>query len=176
MAQTVKNGATPKRVVKKEKSKIVLIKNLSDFTLSGEEVELIYEVTFSVNSKTGGLTPIRRKRIDEVSKPIEYTLREVFPEDLLKIRYNKVSGMLLKEGYYFYFVEIPRKSHFTESFFWSAHLCNSCKMFSALEWGCPKVRDTHLNLELYPFITTGIEAVNLEKDFTFFVCKCENHK
>ena len=176
MARTVKNGATPKRVVKKEESTILLVKELSDFEVHAEEVHLIYEITFSVTPSTGKLYPIHKKRLYSESKPKNFKLSEVFYGDLIKIRRNNISGMLLKDHCSFYFAELPYKTHFTDSFFWKQHLCSNCKMFSAAEWGCPKVRDRYLKLELYPFIETGVEGVNLEKDFTFFVCNCAHHK
>lgn len=115
-----------------------------------------------------------------IEKSLNVKLIEITLEELVKLRMGSFPFLVLKNDGKFYFSEVER--NFNPSFdSIGIHMCSYgstvCHRLSAAtdeNGGCAKVRD-RLGIEMYPWISDGIETVNTQND-SFIVLSCLHHQ
>lgn len=140
-------------------------------------------VTHELHPKTS--YPFRlasKKLVSEELEPLRFNLMEVTPEELYSFRKSQVSSFVLKVDGKLYYTNIPHDLNLVSSAILGAHKCaiagHECKRLSAASdenGGCAKVRKHSKYIERYPWIKTGYETFNTERD-SFVVVSCSHYE
>ena len=146
-------------------------------TLSAQKVTTTYKVEKVINPEDN--KPIvTRKLVEKISTPMSFDLVEVTVEELLDYRTNHVPCFVLKSNEKYYVTVIPTDISFVSCSSLGEHLCKDCNRLSAaddMDGGCAKVRNFSKCIEMYPWITDGIETFNTKHD-AFIVFKCKHFR
>lgn len=142
-----------------------------------------FEAISELNPKTNQILRIvSRKRIDENEESLRFPLIEVTLDALADYRQKGVPSFVLKIDGRLYYTAIPENLSLVSSTLLGAHRCavagRECKRLSSAideEGGCQKVRNHARYIERYPWITTGYETFNTERD-AFVVINCSHYE
>lgn len=178
------NTATKKKYdVKKEQSVIVKNIKLEGLVLKADQVTSTLEVTRELHPKTNNpMKVVSKKLLNEMVEPMEFQLKEITREELIKYRREGISSFLLKLDGKLYYTSIPDNISFVSSTILGPHKCalagHECNRLSAAsdeDGGCAKVRDRAKCIERYPWITTGYETFCTKHD-SFVVVECSHYE
>ena len=146
-----------------------------------KRVETTFEVTQKVHRKANqSPRHVSKKQISKKVEILDFSLTEVTSHELADFRKNGDPFVVYKKDGRFYYSKIPADLNLDFPSGTYKHNCaivgHECSRLSAASdenGGCEKVRQNSVGIELYPWITEGIESSNTLHD-SFLVLACSH--